>query len=54
MVSGIYPKPSDSKSSQKGQLTYPKRYMVRTFPSNFINVQGNKNKSADKKIGTNF
>ena len=46
-----YRKSADPKIALKGTLTCPVRYIVQNLPVHFIDVQGDKNTSADKKSG---
>ena len=44
-----YPGPTLNQLTPKGTVTYPIRYMSQTFSGDVVDVQGDKNTSADKK-----
>ena len=48
-ISGPYPESGDPKITRKGTLTYPINYMIRSLRGDFIDIQGDKNTSTDKK-----
>ena len=50
-ISTTYPKSADLKITQNGTLNCPIKYLVETFPGDFIGVQNYKNTLTDKKPG---